>query len=596
MLTIEDLKKKYDTIDISNKLETVERIKQGWQYFKNKILTKTLTPEEFNSNKDVYNGNEHACLRYLIETSINKIGINVGECTSSMQTLWVNKNDKGEITYNYDPTRTGKKEPRQIIDRNQANLIMNNINDFLYELINTSDIKELERLTDNNFIKRNFTIGIIIVNESLNNDESLNKYRFQQTYSYETIYKNNVCNENSENILESVYKNHDKTLEGAYECAQILQNILGKADSLEKYIRISEAMWRVADSIEPSKDNEECKEKDSKEESKSNEEAKQIIIKAYNKIFYGCPGSGKSYFIKNELLKELHIKDDNVIRTTFYEDYSNSDFVGQIYPQIDNGDVTYIFKPGPFTLALKKALENRNEPVALIIEEINRGKAPSIFGEIFQLLDRDSNGNSEYSINNFNLEKYLGVNNIYIPNNLYILATMNTSDQNVFTLDNAFKRRFNLEMINNDFKEEDTIKDLYVPGLNKVIWKEFKENINNFINELDSEFISEDKQIGKYFVSGELLLNHDEDSNESKTKEFAYKVLEYLYNDIAKIIGKDKIFDSNLKTLTSVINKYIELSSSNKSLDVFSEQLKSKFSFNSDINEEQVTPNEDKVN
>ena len=153
MLTIEDLKKKYDTIDISNKLETVERIKQGWQYFKNKILTKTLTPEEFNSNKDVYNGNEHACLRYLIETSINKIGINVGECTSSMQTLWVNKNDKGEITYNYDPTRTGKKEPRQIIDRNQANLIMNNINDFLYELINTSDINELERLTDNNFIK-----------------------------------------------------------------------------------------------------------------------------------------------------------------------------------------------------------------------------------------------------------------------------------------------------------------------------------------------------------------------------------------------------------------------------------------------------------
>ena len=517
------------------------------------------------------------------------------------QTIWVNINN-GQKVYRYNPSSKRDSKYWQIIDSNKAKEIMKQINDYLYKLITTTDVNELVKLMDNSLIKNNFAFGIIIVNESLNEKESLNKYRFQQTYNFERIYEGNIIDEKGNNILESVY-NKNKSLMGSYECAQILTKIFGKPDSLEKYMKINSTLWNFAVSDDKINDKDENDE-DNKNELLDEEQTEELEInerlveniKAYNKIFYGCPGSGKSYFIKNELLNKLGIKNDNVIRTTFYEDYSNSDFVGQIYPQIDNGDVTYVFKPGPFTLALKKALENRNEPVALIIEEINRGKAPSIFGEIFQLLDRDSTGNSEYSINNFNLEKYLGVNNIYIPNNLYILATMNTSDQNVFTLDNAFKRRFNLEMIDNDFKDEDFIKDLYVPGLNKVTWKEFKENINNFINELDSEFISEDKQIGKYFVSSESLLNPNEESNESKTKEFAYKVLEYLYNDIAKIIGKDKIFDSSLKTLTSVINKYIELSSSNKSLDVFSEQLRSKFIVYNDINEEQVTPNEDKVN
>lgn len=89
-------------------------------------------------------------------------------------------------------------------------------------------------------------------------------------------------------------------------------------------------------------------------------------------------------------------------------DYTNTDFVGQILPKVKpNGEVTYDFNPGPFSLALKAAIENPEDAVALIIEELNRGNAASIFGDIFQLLDRDSNGKSQYSIINVNLQARL---------------------------------------------------------------------------------------------------------------------------------------------------------------------------------------------
>ena len=133
----------------------------------------------------------------------------------------------------------------------------------------------------------------------------------------------------------------------------------------------------------------------------------QVKSKYINLIVYGTPGCGKSWHVKNELLKDY--KTDNIIRTTFYQDYTNTDFVGQIMPIVTGEDVTYKFNPGPFTLALKKAIEVPNEPVALVIEELNRGNAPSIFGDIFQLLDRE-NGKSEYQITNVNIQKYLSDN------------------------------------------------------------------------------------------------------------------------------------------------------------------------------------------
>lgn len=115
-----------------------------------------------------------------------------------------------------------------------------------------------------------------------------------------------------------------------------------------------------------------------------NDTATSLI--GYNKIYYGIPGCGKSYHIENTVLDGVD-KKNNVFRTTFYLDYSNSDFIGQIYPVVDGDKVKYEPIPGPFTKALERALTNKDEMIYLVIEEINRGNAAAIFGDTFQLLD-----------------------------------------------------------------------------------------------------------------------------------------------------------------------------------------------------------------
>ena len=117
---------------------------------------------------------------------------------------------------------------------------------------------------------------------------------------------------------------------------------------------------------------------------------------SYNIIYYGIPGSGKSYYIKNELLNELQIKEYE--RVTFYPEYTYSDFIGT-YKVTSNKENPIIPEAGPFTRILTKALKDENNNYALVIEELNRGNAEAIFGDIFQLLDRE-NGESEYHINN----------------------------------------------------------------------------------------------------------------------------------------------------------------------------------------------------
>lgn len=294
-----------------------------------------------------------------------------------------------------------------------------------------------------------------------------------------------------------------------------------------------------------------------------------------NIIVYGTPGCGKSYYVDHHYLGKNdedtysgEFQKDNIIRTTFYPDYSNSDFVGQIMPKVTNKGLEYIFNPGPFTIALVKAIENPSEKVALVIEEINRGNAASIFGDIFQLLDR-KNGSSEYGIINTNIMNFLNgykfkVNNsetsylfkeIKIPGNMFIYATMNTSDQNIYTLDTAFTRRWKKERLNNDFTGK-KIGSLYVPGMEDVTWKELVEAINDYI--LANEDIlqsSEDKQLGVYFISEDDLDSDNDDEDNSKVNYFANKILEYLWDDVSKL-QRDIIFDVNIKTLEQAINRY----------------------------------------
>lgn len=298
-----------------------------------------------------------------------------------------------------------------------------------------------------------------------------------------------------------------------------------------------------------------------------------------NLIVYGTPGCGKSYYVEHTLLKDYRHNEEGLcidaIRTTFYQDYSNSDFVGQIMPIVKSDrSVSYEFIPGPFALALNKAIQNENKPVALVIEELNRGNAASIFGDIFQLLDRE-NGTSVYNITNVNIQKYLeeqnpnySFNYIKIPSNLSIIATMNTSDQNVYTLDTAFKRRWKFEKLQNVFTEEHEYANWYIPGMNRT-WKDFCNTINNFIIESSDKITnSEDKQLGVYFVDKKGLRKASIDTtNEKDIKEFAYKVFEYLWDDVMKI-SKDTMF-KNSKSLDELINTYVEKGQANKGEEVF---------------------------
>ena len=307
-------------------------------------------------------------------------------------------------------------------------------------------------------------------------------------------------------------------------------------------------------------------------------------IVGFNKIYYGSPGCGKSYFVKNDLLPNtLKIRKDNIIRTTFYQDYSNTDFVGQILPKVSSdGDVTYEFNPGPFTLALAKAYKAETTPVALVIEEINRGSAASIFGDIFQLLDREENGESVFRITNVNIQNYLEKefsivkSEIYIPSNLFIIATMNTSDQNVFTLDSAFKRRWKFEKIKNDFKENTTTRGMLVPGMNDVAWEDIVMSINEYIIDNADQFMTEDKQIGIYFVDKNDLVEKKIDVvDEKKIKDFSYKLLEYLWDDVAKFSEKNKWF-KNARTLDELLELYEKNGKKLEGESIFSDQLKLK--------------------
>lgn len=284
-----------------------------------------------------------------------------------------------------------------------------------------------------------------------------------------------------------------------------------------------------------------------------------------NRIFYGTPGCGKSHHVENEVLEPGlypivgNNTKRNVFRTTFFQDYSNTDFIGQILPRVKGNDVTYDFVPGPFSIALKCAIEHPAENVALVIEELNRGNAPSIFGDIFQLLDREG-GTSKYSIVNVAIQDYLkkeigySLNYIKLPANLFIYATMNTSDQNVFTLDTAFKRRWNLQKLTNSFEATDYIGRKYVPGFKNVTWRDFVETINEYIVEHATTLSSEDKQIGKYFVAESILLENSDDDIDDQLDEFSYKVFEYLWNDVAKFNRKEW-FISEIKTLDQLLSR-----------------------------------------
>lgn len=283
------------------------------------------------------------------------------------------------------------------------------------------------------------------------------------------------------------------------------------------------------------------------------------IEQSLQQIFYGAPGTGKSHKIKDDADVKAADEKNLVFRTTFHPDSDYSTFVGAYKPTTTKravrnvaGDIvkdtnkedvyedciTYSFIPQAFLQAYVAAWNNPDDKVFLVIEEINRGNCAQIFGDLFQLLDRDGDGVSEYPIMaDKDIAKYLNGNDeeelpvltnkdgikdgkLRLPKNLYIWATMNTSDQSLFPIDSAFKRRWDwVYMPIADAKKNYVIEI----DNDQYDWWSFLEAINAII---ESTIHSEDKKLGYFFAKAK--------DGRITVETFVSKVIFYLWNDVFK--------------------------------------------------------------
>lgn len=221
--------------------------------------------------------------------------------------------------------------------------------------------------------------------------------------------------------------------------------------------------------------------------------------------------------------------------------YVNLNFTEQI-----DDLISYEYVPGPFMRTLVKALKNKKSdnirPHLLLIEEINRANVAAVFGDVFQLLDRDDSNQSEYPIQaSEDIKKYLvkelgGVASDYdqirIPDNMFIWATMNSADQGVFMMDTAFKRRWEFEHLNID-QGESKIKNLIVQIQGKKYkWNEIRKSINDFLAAKIK--LNEDKLIGPFFLKTSSFVDGDNVNNDKFMSVFKNKVIMYLFEDAAR--------------------------------------------------------------
>lgn len=346
---------------------------------------------------------------------------------------------------------------------------------------------------------------------------------------------------------------------------RIHHDALSRADMADIFEIVTESNFWDGDSIEAYRDYMDIK--------TVHEDSSYFLFKTgleadfeRNRIKFGAPGTGKSYDLNSDMKRLIDGTSGTYERVTFHPDYTYSNFVGSYKPVSDDseeekGKIKYEFVPGPFMRvyvdALKSGRRGNPQPHLLLIEEINRAKVAAVFGDVFQLLDRDDDGVSEYEIHatediRKHLAKELGGNpsdydRIQLPDNMFIWATMNSADQGVFPMDTAFKRRWNFEYLGIDHNEV-LAKGKITLGKGEkghgIEWNLLRKAINH---KLATEYkVNEDKLIGPFFLSKDVIRTDSEKGliadPEKFLKAFKSKVIMYLYEDAAKQF-KHRLFE-----------------------------------------------------
>lgn len=312
------------------------------------------------------------------------------------------------------------------------------------------------------------------------------------------------------------------------------------------------------------------------------------VDKPHNWIYFGAPGTGKSYELQRTA--EKLFSEDHIRRVTFYPDYTYSQFVGCFKPCMRRSTprdgeespsekpfVSYEFIPGPFLDTYVEAIKHPEQNYLLIIEELNRANPASVFGDVFQLLDRNESDRSEYEVavprevKSFLETSFLErpdsdyaseprdllseqtrlaaeINRLSLPSNMYIWATMNSADQGVFTMDTAFKRRWDFRYVGINEGEkiiENAMVEIATEDATAIVsWNSLRHSINKLL--LNCAGVNEDKLLGPFFIPPQSLKD-----KERFNKTFKDKVLLYLFEDAGRMKRK-RIFSRENTTYSQL--------------------------------------------
>jgi len=306
-------------------------------------------------------------------------------------------------------------------------------------------------------------------------------------------------------------------------------------------------------------------------------------------IYYGAPGTGKSYAVA-QYLEKNNIPKERIFRVTIYPEFTYSDFIGQLLPEEDSvtKKLRFNFEPGQFTKALKKAFEDNSKEVFLILEEISRGNITSIFGDVFQLLDRNDQFESAFPIKNKEIASQIPQlpNNetVFLPSNFNIICTMNTNDQSVYPMDTAFKRRFDWHYVStlpaknaNGTVDDNLNNPLLIIRSKKnggtsdfkMSWLAFYTGLNAFItNKTLGLGMKEDKQLGQFFLKFKSSLVFASRSNDPKIANPAFQIIDeiiqnkllvYLWQDIqpeSSFVTGKTLFSNSISDFETLFSSY----------------------------------------